>query len=657
MANAIAADPTVDDDEVMPPVSGYRTLTHVRNVEVEEFRIDRESDAGALSSSSNNELYASQTPLILAARFKDDISGAKALLDNGADVNARDVRKETALHFTRSVEMVRLLIAHGAIVHALDKNNRTPLFRAVRCSRADVVDELIKAGADVHATDIFGLTAMFQVNISTDSVFGHEVLLTHGASVQAVSQLMDTPLHRAAMYGMLNTVCFLADHGAPIEAAAENQTPLYEAAHNGFDDVVKHLLDRGAAVYGDPAVPNLPLFAAAINGHVRVVAELLARGASFRFDASGLENIFVLENMPEDGQALAFMIENCVEIMPTTFVEAIITLNAWFVFTLRDLDTHAPDIDSYWMPIMQELEDLANFMKRDGMVSVHDSWTRYGVILLRLWKWVLEYADGKEAALGEDRHLPGRMSRQDLDALRRIQREVDEYQIIHSGDDDNDSEEAEAAVSHARFENLSESEKIAEMKAYTSDSLRRIDEVVEINATLQPGSDVWARLQNVAIGLEALHNLQVVHGELAPKNFRLENSIRDDSELGELLALDPTTVGEAVRWMAPETLQGASESCASDVYTFGMCIIEAASGQVPWGNVSCGVISVLLGLGRLPKRPEVMTGEQWQLVEFICAKDPAQRPAMSAVADKFELLVRQEQQKNLEAIMKLVLHV
>ncbi|POM69356.1 Protein kinase [Phytophthora palmivora] len=36
-------------------------------------------------------------------------------------------------------------------------------------------------------------------------------------------------------------------------------------------------------------------------------------------------------------------------------------------------------------------------------------------------------------------------------------------------------------------------------------------------------------------------------------------------------------------WKAPECLTGSPPTFASDVYSFGMFIIEALSGMLPWG--------------------------------------------------------------------------
>lgn len=133
---------------------------------------------------------------------------------------------------------------------------------------------------------------------------------------------------------------------------------------------------------------------------------------------------------------------------------------------------------------------------------------------------------------------------------------------------------------------MRESEKIAEMKAFTSNNLRHLD-TLGLSEIRQSDRNVYARLLHAALGLETLHKLQVVHGELAPKSASNTNSHHDNGDevdhATETVSEHTTesTASEAVRWMVSETSRGAS---ASDVYAFGMCIPHALSSQVPRGK-------------------------------------------------------------------------
>lgn len=141
---------------------------------------------------------------------------------------------------------------------------------------------------------------MFQVNITIDSVLTHEILIKHSASVQVVSMLMNTLLHRAAIYEAVNTTRFLVDQKHSLTRLRGMKHRCTELCKTDFVDAVTFLLDRGVTAYSDLAIPNLPLFAAALYDHVRIVADLTARGVTFRFDVTALENIVVTDFVLED---------------------------------------------------------------------------------------------------------------------------------------------------------------------------------------------------------------------------------------------------------------------------------------------------------------------------------------------------------------------
>lgn len=85
-----------------------------------------------------------------------------ALLDAGADVNAKTAAGETALMWavstgagrtvsTNRVNAVRQLIARGADLDATDAKGETAVLRAVSMGYAQIVAQLLGAGADPYA--------------------------------------------------------------------------------------------------------------------------------------------------------------------------------------------------------------------------------------------------------------------------------------------------------------------------------------------------------------------------------------------------------------------------------------------------------------------------------------------------------------------------
>ena len=93
--------------------------------------------------------------LIDAAR-KGDASGVEAALADGADVNAVDRLRRTALHWAcaeRHELLVPILLRTRADVNATDVNGFTSLHRACVNGHVAIVFQLLRAGARVDVTD------------------------------------------------------------------------------------------------------------------------------------------------------------------------------------------------------------------------------------------------------------------------------------------------------------------------------------------------------------------------------------------------------------------------------------------------------------------------------------------------------------------------
>lgn len=93
-----------------------------------------------------------------------------ALLENGADANARNGSRETPLYIAAQrgrIELTRILLAAGARHHLADKYGQTPLIRSAVLGHADVVVLLLGAGADIRDRDVSGDDCLALVNRSS----------------------------------------------------------------------------------------------------------------------------------------------------------------------------------------------------------------------------------------------------------------------------------------------------------------------------------------------------------------------------------------------------------------------------------------------------------------------------------------------------------
>ena len=168
-------------------------------------------DDHTLVSSKDNE---GQTPLFDAPNK----AVAELLLDNGADVNAKDKRLSTPLH-----------IAGGGFIN-----------------RIDVVELLLARGAEVNARDDLGMTPLHLMALVPSQTPKMVLLLDHGADVDAIANDGETPLEMAAGSGNKDEVELLLARGAKaIGNYSRRWTPAHWAEANHHPDLAEILHQHG----------------------------------------------------------------------------------------------------------------------------------------------------------------------------------------------------------------------------------------------------------------------------------------------------------------------------------------------------------------------------------------------------------------------------
>ena len=111
------------------------------------------------------------TPLHLAG-LAEDPDVAAALLEGGADVDARDAEGRSPLHAAigLSVPYVQALLKKGANVNAIDLQGHMPLHSLAPSASAEVIRVLLDAGAKLDAKDKDGRTPLRCVPLSRTDI-------------------------------------------------------------------------------------------------------------------------------------------------------------------------------------------------------------------------------------------------------------------------------------------------------------------------------------------------------------------------------------------------------------------------------------------------------------------------------------------------------
>ncbi|RLN54769.1 hypothetical protein BBJ28_00025471, partial [Nothophytophthora sp. Chile5] len=162
---------------------------------------------------------------------------------------------------------------------------------------------------------------------------------------------------------------------------------------------------------------------------------------------------------------------------------------------------------------------------------------------------------------------------------------------------------------------------------------------------------IWSTLLSAATGLRYLHDVGVVHGDLKGNNILIgTDGVAKLTDFGlSFFRKNADSEAEqgalgAYRWKAPECLNGEVATFASDIFSFGMCVIEAVSGALPWGNrLDDDVVKLRVMKGELPKRPAVFEGEEWDLVQQMCCLKPKQRLNIVSVVVRLTTIVKRRE--------------
>ena len=232
--------------------------------------VDAFVEAGADVNARNR---GGGTPLHTAAGLQAQVAAEKvaALLDAGAAADARDSRGATPLHRAAGMTLdndtlVSLLAAAGADLHATDDGGRTALHVALRTDNPAVAARLIELGADTDARDDSGHVSdpVDCARFNTATFFRlapAEVVadcVERGADVNAGFDFTpggashsdgSTPFHFASAWARDPAVVpLLVRAGAEVNAVnSAGETPLHMAARRADDPaMIVALVEAGA---------------------------------------------------------------------------------------------------------------------------------------------------------------------------------------------------------------------------------------------------------------------------------------------------------------------------------------------------------------------------------------------------------------------------
>ena len=235
-------------------------------------------ELAALGASADTHNSKNWTPLSKAVK-EGKTEIVEALLDAGADPDYAPKTAVRPLLFAQGA-MLELLLARGASADIVydDGTEDTFLLRRVAQKKVDEVRALLEHGA-VDRPNVVGWTAHMVASDPARDV-PPEIVELLEAHGATPGEDADTRLHEACSQGDLERVERLVAQGAPLDRVNRfGSTPLLMACTKSQWEVARWLLDAGADASIANVYANSALTFAVQGGDLRMVEALLAAGA------------------------------------------------------------------------------------------------------------------------------------------------------------------------------------------------------------------------------------------------------------------------------------------------------------------------------------------------------------------------------------------
>ncbi|CAH0045468.1 unnamed protein product [Clonostachys solani] len=248
--------------KTMTSATGLLVASHLGLAPVVNLFLDQPHDI------EERDKHYELTPLLWAVSSESHDT-VKLLLEKGADLEAKNPSKETALTLAARqgrTSIAKLLLEKGACFDVKDEKSKSPLLVAAMNRHTEIVRHLLDLGAEFGDKGIqkalcraaeFGTTSMV------------ELLLDRGGDIETKDKEDCTLLILAAKNGHEDTVKCLVERSAKIEEADElGRTALSWAAGDGNLETVEYLLEKGAQIGSTDLGGQTALSWAASKGRV-----------------------------------------------------------------------------------------------------------------------------------------------------------------------------------------------------------------------------------------------------------------------------------------------------------------------------------------------------------------------------------------------------
>jgi len=161
-----------------------------------------------------------------------------------------------------------------------------------------------------------------------------------------------------------------------------------------------------------------------------------------------------------------------------------------------------------------------------------------------------------------------------------------------------------------------------------------------------PSELQWKIIRGIGAGMLHLSSEGLVHRDLAARNVLLNASLTpavSDFGMSRLAEENAAVYSKAdvgpLKWMAPESLQSKLYSQKTDVWAFGVTVIEVLTREDPWPGME-GFMAATKTLNKeTPPFPATVDPGLAQLLKECFVFEPAGRPTFQQICSRIEQLM------------------
>ncbi|KAF1314411.1 Tkl protein kinase, partial [Globisporangium splendens] len=546
------------------------------------------------------------------------------------------------------VKVVQVLLENAANVDVVESNGWSSLMMAAAIGHFEVVEMLLDSHASVDLTIGNDATPLFAA-AQNDHLGIVEILLRNNADWDVNDADGITPFHAAVLRGRGKVVDFFLSKGvSPDQIDKIGSTPLISACRNGHSQVTQSLLKKGASHGAVNTDGESALVAAAASGCFEAVDTLIQAGASPHVRAINGDTILIHAAKWGDIATVNQLFE-AGQLNTQITTESRVSLLGGTLQTLRELSKNVHEFQTLWSSVSGRLTQTCEQIQAEHD-SVRAALHHYIMIIFRLvrlkamWECSSMYTrlifnrsiSVLQRAKSQVMWLQQELFRRHIDEILELL-SVSSEDSVHKwtrcgATRDTEIGNLKGVINRSQSPKAAAAGTVKILRFGHFDTEQKFESIgrSEIGANksgVVPQLPKWyipthelKYNRDAPIAVGAFDECNILIG--ADEDAKIADSglscILNSTEV----KVDSKLVGATQR-KSPEYLRGDRLTAASDLYAFGMCILEA-EGNLPSISLEC------------------LAGAERGLVEMVCAPNPSERIRISSVVEKLDEFAKLE---------------